>query len=90
MIKPAAKKAELEFPVDWCFRIIVESSSETAEAALHAVFHDYGLSPELRPGKSSAGGRYRTLEAQVSIANREIWEKLPVSLHAVSGVKMVL
>lgn len=90
MKKDMPKKAELEFPVEWTFRIIVEGSVDSVRMELAQVFHKFAMAPELKDGKVSAGGRYQTLMAEVTIPDRLVFEALPEALGKVSGVKMVL
>ena len=84
-------RAEIEFPVDWRFRIIVEAArSDEAVPRLREVLLAAGKPAELEPGRASAGGRYVTWEVETRLRDRRELEELPVRLCAVEGVKTVL
>ena len=88
---PAAGSPELEFPVKWTFRLIVESGRvREAAAEFERIFASFGLHPELAAGCDSATGRYRTLLAPVTIPSRRVFDELPTRLGAVGGVRMVI
>lgn len=90
MIGKDGKEVELEFPVSWTFRIIAESNAEKCREALTEVFHRFDMTPQIKDGAESAGGRYRTYVAAVEIPSRSIFEELPRALGEVPGVRMVL
>jgi putative lipoic acid-binding regulatory protein len=81
---------EIEFPVDWEFRIIAERSASDCRAGLEAVFRRFGYAVELQEGASSASGRYRTYRAGVTIPSRSVLTDLPAELSRIPGVKTVL
>ncbi len=84
------QRAEIEFPVEWTFRIIAEASAKAADMELSQVFHKFNMAPELKEGKASAGGKYRTVQASVVIPDRMVFDALPEALSKISGVRMVL
>ena len=87
----APPRAEIEFPVNWRFRIIVEAThSDEAVPHLREVLLAAGKPAELEPGRASAGGRYVTWEVETQLLDRRELEELPVRLCAVAGVKTVL
>ena len=71
------QKQELRFPVDWEFRVIVE----TAKAEQPPLLHN---------GLNSSSGRYQTFKAPATLISREMMEALAADLAAVEGVKFVL
>ncbi len=83
-------KAQIEFPVKWTFRIIVDGSNPECCMELSQVFNRFFMNPELKDGKASAGGRYQTVMADVVMPDRNVFEKLPEELGRVAGVRMVL
>lgn len=57
------QKQELRFPVDWEFRVIVETAkAEAARPALAAVLEKYEQPPLLHNGLNSSSGRYQTFK----------------------------
>ena len=85
------QQAQIEFPVEWTFRIILESAAAAAALpVLRMVFAGFGKNPELVEGRGSAGGKYATWQAQVTLADRRELEELPKQLSQVPGVRMVL
>ena len=87
----APPRAEIEFPVKWRFRIIVEAArSDEAVPVLQEVLLAAGKPAELEPGRVSAGGHYVTWEVETQLLDRRELEELPVRLCAVAGVKTVL
>ena len=85
------QQAEIEFPVEWTFRIIVESAAAAAALpVLRMIFAGFGKYPELTEGRGSSGGKYGTWQAQVTLSDRRELEELPKQLSQVPGVRMVL
>ena len=85
------QKQELRFPVDWEFRVIVETAkAEAARPALAAVLEQYEQPPLLHNGLNSSSGRYQTFKAPATLISREMMEALAADLAAVEGVKFVL
>ena len=85
------RQQEIRFPVDWEFRVIVESAeAEAARSALVAVLEKYEQPPLLHDGLNSSGGRYRTFKAPATLTSQEMMERLAADLAAVKGVKFVL
>ena len=85
------QKQELRFPVDWEFRVIVETAkAEAARPALAAVLEKYEQPPLLHNGLNSSSGGYQTFKAPATLISREMMEALAADLAAVEGVKFVL
>ncbi len=84
-------KPELHFPVDWEFRIVIDSSSANMiKSELLETLKTHGQKPELTEGLSSSGGRYSTLKAYATLNSRVELETLATALGTVKGVKFVL
>ncbi len=82
---------QLQFPVDWEFRIIVESGrGGPAREAIEAILEKHNFPPGVHEGLHSESGRYRSFKVPIIIPNRETLEKLAVEFHAIEGVKFIL
>lgn len=82
---------ELKFPVDWEYRVVVES--DKADAALEAIgkcLESHGIFSKVTEGLRSEGGRYRTLRTAVTLKDREQMNRLSADLGKVDGVKFLL
>ncbi len=86
---PAA--AELKFPVDWEFRIVLESDLyDPVRQGVTACLKAHGAAAELADGQHSGGGKYRTIRARTVLTSRKMMEKLAADLAAVKGVRFLL
>jgi putative lipoic acid-binding regulatory protein len=77
------------YPAVCHFRIIVDNDFHD-EAGLQQVLAHCEIVAPLAPGRASAGGRYRSLQASVRVADRAALVHLHEGLRAVQGVRMVL
>lgn len=82
---------ELKFPVDWEYRFVVESGkADAAREAIGKCLEANGMFTKVVEGLRSAGGRYRTLRAAVTLRDRETMNRLSADLGKVDGVKFLL
>ena len=83
--------AQLEFPLDWEFRLIAETS-RLAEVRAVAAADLERIDPNCRiaVGATSAGGRYTALRAVCRVESREMLDRLSAELAALPGVKMLI
>lgn len=84
------KRAEIEFPVEWLFRIIFVKDAEMVRERIGETFLIFGMAPLLEETRASATGKYQTIEASVVIPNRMVFDELPKALSMIPGIKMVL
>lgn len=85
------KGKELKFPVDWEFRIVVESAKEeAARKAVAECLASHGVAADITDGLRSGGGRYQTLRAAVTLKDREMMNSLSADLAKVDGIKFLL
>ncbi|GEM_PF-776930 len=84
-------KAELKFPVEWEFRIIVFSDQlDSAKKGLESVFCRFGNFRPLTQGDASKQGKYQVLSTQMTMIDRAMLDAISRELAAVPGVKMIL
>ncbi len=81
---------ELEFPVDWTFRIIAVAEDGECRGKILETFERFGMRPGLSEGLRSSSGKYRTLIAPVRLDSRRTFDELPKALAEIPGVKTVL
>lgn len=82
---------ELKFPVDWEFRIVVESAkADAAQKAIEACLESQGIDSPVTEGRGSESGRYRTLRAETTLKDREMMNLLSSEFAKVDGVKFLL
>ncbi len=82
---------ELEYPVDWHFRIITENAAHPEVIQqLRKVLDDFKVSNPLTIGNESGQGKYVSYLVTVTFPDRKFMEDISVALAAVPGVKMVL
>ncbi len=81
---------ELKFPVRCALRIIYDGDDEAVLHSAQAVLEEYLMPEKWTPGRTSAGGRYRTLGVMVTMPDRAALEAVPKRLAAIPGVRMVL
>ncbi len=77
------------FPQVCTFKVIVQVGADV-EALVVLRLSELGYSTELVPGRSSAGGKYKTLEFSSMMESADAMRGLVSSLSALHGVKMVL
>lgn len=84
-------KAELHFPLEWEFRVIVEAQkAESARLALSEVLAKFGKKADWHAGLNSKNGRYLTFKTALVLSSKAMMEELAADLAAVEGVKFVL
>jgi putative lipoic acid-binding regulatory protein len=81
---------KIEFPVDWSYRIIVESGNESCLDAIEAVLKSYGIKAGLEKKSNSSSGKYQAYRLQVVFDSQELMDSLSSDLAAVDGVKFIL
>lgn len=81
---------KIEFPVDWSYRIIVESGNKSCLDAIDAVLKSYGIKAELEKKNNSSSGKYQAYRLQVVFDSQELMDSLSSDLAAVDGVKFIL
>lgn len=81
---------QLEYPVKWRFRVIVESAATGCAETLREKLRSFGRPDQLEEGLKSGGGKYRTYLFECTLNSREEMEKLSGALSKVPGVKLVI
>jgi len=83
-------RRELQFPVKWTFRIILDAASEeTTVKALQELLTSEGASAPVRE-RDSKRGSYVSYRAEATLVDRAMFERLPALLSKVPGVRFVL
>ncbi|MDD3118671.1 MAG: DUF493 family protein [Victivallales bacterium] len=84
-------KEELQFPVDWTYRIIclAELEAEALEA-IAAALQEHGCDKTPERGRNSSGGKYRTYQVTVTFSDLPSMRQLSSKLNAAPGVKFLL
>ncbi|QSH40203.1 DUF493 domain-containing protein [Lentisphaerota bacterium ZTH] len=84
------REQEIEFPVDWNYRVVVDTANVKCLDKLCQVLRRNGFEavPELK--EKSKTGKYQSYRISVVFENRDIMEKLSKELSAVDGVKFLL
>ena len=84
-----SKRAELEFPLDWQWRVVAVRRGGI-EADLAAALKSQGHDAVPTEGRRSSGGSYATFQVAVRLADRGAMDGLAAALAAVEGVKFLL
>lgn len=83
------KDAELKFPRDWEYRIIIaEAARPISEEGIAEVL--MGREVSVSSGESSRSGAYGTIVVRLRVSSREDMEGLAQKLTKVTGVKFLL
>lgn len=83
------KDAELKFPRDWEYRIIIaEAARPIAEEQIAEIL--MGREVAVSTGESSRSGAYGTIVVQLKVQSRSEMEELGGKLSKVTGVKFLL
>ena len=83
------QQAELTFPRDWEYRIIIaEAARPIAEEGIADIL--MGRSVSVANGESSRSGAYGTIIVRLRVSSREDMEGLAQKLSKVTGVKFLL
>lgn len=83
------KDAELTFPRDWEYRIIIaEAARPISEECIAEIL--MGREVAVSAGESSRTGAYGTIVVKLRVESREDMESLAQKLSKVTGVKFLL
>lgn len=83
------QQAELTFPRDWEYRIIIaEAARPIAEEGIADIL--MGRAVSVANGESSRSGAYGTIIVRLRVSSREDMEGLAQKLSKVTGVKFLL
>lgn len=86
-----APKQQLQFPLDWHARLIVEAEACDTQKGIEQVFAGLGLSMlNLSAGNTSSKGRYCTWQISANIPNSAIFRSVCKALSELPGVKILL
>ncbi len=80
--------SEIEFPVEWTYRILCENSDKVA-ADVKAMLGSMGIE-KLTKGNASSSGKYITLKTSKVVNSIEELNDLPKKVAALDGVRHVL
>ena len=83
------KKVELEFPLDWEYKLIALDTPEMG-ASIAGILKNQGFNSTPSAGNRSKNGKYRTYHVQARIESRESLDNLARALSACPGVKFLL
>lgn len=82
---------ELKFPVDWRYKIIVDTDkADDAANELSGIFKQNGFNIKPAKGNTSKNGKYITLKALATFQDRESMEKLSEELSKAPCVRFLL
>jgi putative lipoic acid-binding regulatory protein len=82
---------ELQYPVDWHFRIITENAAHPEVVRqIRQVLADFNIQNPLNIGNESAAAKYVSYQVTVNLASRKFMEDISAAFSAIPGVKMVL
>lgn len=81
--------AELEFPLQWCGRVIAHDRADLPDA-LAAVLDELGYEARPERANASRAGTYASYSVSLTIKSREALDAVTQRLGAVEGVRMVL
>lgn len=83
------KDAELKFPRDWEYRVIIaEAARPIAEEQIAEIL--MGREVAVSAGESSRSGAYGTIVIRLRVQSRSEMEELGGKLSKVTGVKFLL
>ncbi len=82
---------EIKFPVDWTYRVIIESAKEsTVVPEIEKLMKEFGVLDDLKNTSVSSSGTYKTFAFSKQLANKEEMENIANTIHALDGVKVVI
>ena len=85
------KKAEIQFPCRWEFRLItMTGSTEKTQAAVKAIGQAENAAFEITTGESSGGGKYTALRVACEVDCIERARTLAALLSKAEGVRFIL
>lgn len=82
------QKAEIEFPVKWNYKIIVNDVS--AESELQKVLIDHGYNDSVSKGNASKTGKFQAYRVSVVFNDQESMDKLSEAFSSLDCVKFML
>ena len=85
-----AKKAEIQFPCRWEFRLIVMAETVDSSRALASGIVKECKDPQITAGESSGGGKYCALRVSCEVASKDHAKELAEKLAKVDGVRFML
>ena len=83
-------KPEIIFPVEWSYRVVVDSTVSGSLEKLNKILEKYRYSERFAIGNTSGGNRYASFHVTLEVPNREVMNKLGKEFSEVDGVKFVL
>lgn len=83
-------RQEIEFPVEWSYRIITDTSVESCRDDLIKVLRQNGMDSDLETKDKSASGKYQAYRVSVTFDSKKMMDELSAELSAVKGVKFLL
>ena len=82
---------EIKFPVDWTYRIIIESIKESQVVPeIKKLMQKFNVTDELKSTSISSSGTYKTFAFTKTLSSHEEMENIANTIHAVDGVKVVI
>lgn len=82
------ERPEIEFPVQWRYKIIVNDVSARAE--LDKVLEAKGYDIKVSEGNASRTGKFQAYRANVEVASQQALDELSAALGALDCVKFLL
>ena len=82
------KRTEIEFPVEWHYKIIVNDAS--ARAQLDSVLEQHGYTQKFTEGNVSKTGKFQAYRVSVTFHNKETMDNLSNAFGELSCVKFML
>lgn len=79
---------EIEFPVDWTYRILCENTPEL-RVALKEKVNSLGVD-KMEEGNVSKTGKYVTFKVKKIVNSMEELHGFPKALQGISGIKQIL
>ena len=83
------KQAQIEFPVDWNFRIVCDSKVDVSDDLIK-VLKSFGVNELPKTANKSSGGKYVSYGIKVTFHDKATMDLMALQLGQVNGVKMVL
>lgn len=82
------QQPEIEFPVEWHFKIIV--NDESAKTELNQVLADHGYSQKVSKGNASKTGKFQAFRVSVVFEDQQSMDTLSSAFGGLSCVKFIL
>ena len=87
---PTPHDQELQFPVNWNYKIITETQSQGFLQGISELLKQFGIKEQPVAGRQSSNGKYLTYKLTVTFNSREAMEKLSEAIAHAPGVKFLL